>query len=239
MKKHLLLTVAAIAVLLLILLVTRIERGMNMQPRVVPNKTEKILILPHPSYESATSVENALLRRHSTRSFRPDPLSLGEISQLLWAAQGVTHNRGFRTAPSAGALYPLETYVVAGTVRDLTPGTYRYQPEKHQLLQVLDGDIRKSLCKESLGQEAVCMAPASIVFSAAFARTTGKYGKRGIRYSHMESGFAAQNVSLQAVSLGLATVVIGAFDDQEVGRVLSLPAGEETMLIIPVGKGRE
>lgn len=239
MKKHLLFTVAAIAVFLLILLVTRIEKGMDMQPRTVPNQPKKILTLPHPSYESATSVENALLRRHSTRSFRPDPLSLEEISQLLWAAQGVTHNRAFRTAPSAGALYPLETYVVAGNVRELPPGTYRYLPEKHQLLQVLAGDIRGALCKASLGQEPVCEAPASIVFSAAFARTTGKYGKRGIRYGHMESGFASQNVSLQAVSLGLATVVIGAFDDQELSRVLSLRAGEEPMLIIPVGKSRD
>jgi SagB-type dehydrogenase family enzyme len=239
MKNHLLIIVAAIAALLLVLLVTRLERGMNMQPRTVPDPPEKIRILPHPSHESVTSVENALLRRHSTRSFRPDPLSLGEISQLLWAAQGVTHNRAFRTAPSAGALYPLETYVVAGTIKDLPPGTYRYLPEKHQLLQVLAGDIRGALCKASLGQEPVCEAPASIVFSAAFARTTGKYGKRGIRYGHMESGSAAQNVSLQAVSLGLATVVIGAFDDQEVSRVLSLPAGEEPMLIIPVGKGRD
>jgi SagB-type dehydrogenase family enzyme len=239
MKRHLLFTLAAIAASLLILLVTRFERGMNMQPRTVPNPQEKVLILPHPCHESATSVEKALLSRHSTRSFRPDPLSPGEISQLLWAAQGVTHNRGFRTAASAGALYPLETYVVAGTVRDLPPGIYRYLPEKHQLLHVRAGDIRGALCKASLGQEPVCEAPASIVFSVAFARTTGKYGKRGIRYGHMESGFAAQNVSLQAVSLGLATVVIGAFDDQEVSRVLSLPAGEEPMFIIPVGKGRD
>jgi len=239
MKKYISFILAAIAALLIILLVTRLERGIDMQPRTVPDQPEMIIILPLPRYESAKSVEKALLHRHSTRSFRPDPLTLGEISQLLWAAQGVTHNGAFRTAPSAGALYPLETYVVAGNVRDLPPGMYRYQPKKHQLLQVLAGNLRGALCKASLGQEAVCQAPASIVFSAAFARTTGKYGKRGIRYGHMESGFAAQNASLQAVSLGLATVVIGAFDDQEVSRVLSLPAGEEPMLIIPVGKGRE
>ena len=197
---------------------------------------EKIVQLPRPSQESSTSIEKSLLRRRSIRQYRNSPLAIDEIGQLLWAAQGITHGRDFRSAPSAGALYPLETYLVAGNVTGLAPGLYRYIPHGHRLAQVLSGDRRRELYAAALHQDSVLEAPASIVFSAVFSRSTGKYGKRGIRYGHMESGTAAQNVSLQAVSLDLGTVVIGAFQDDEVRSVLSMPSGEDPMIIMPVGK---
>lgn len=195
-----------------------------------------IVHLPQPRYESPTSVEMALLERRSIREYRNEALTMDDLGQLLWAAQGITHGREYRTAPSSGALYPLETYVVAGNVKNLPAGIYRYTPHRHELAMMLPGDIRRELCNAALYQESIRKAPVSLVFSAVFARTTCKYGNRGIRYAHMEAGSATQNVSLQAVSLNIGTVVIGAFDDEAVRRALSMPLGEEPMLIMPVGK---
>ena len=206
-----------------------------MSLKTVTVSLKGTLHLPSPLDESTISIEEALRERRSQREYRQAPLSLEEVGQLLWAAQGITHGRGFRTAPSAGALYPLETYLVAGEVANLRSGVYRYLPHGHQLAPVLFGDMRKQLCSASLNQEPVCFAPAAIVFSAVYARSTGKYGRRGIRYAHMEAGAAAQNISLQAVSLQLGTVVIGAFDDDQVREVLSMPAKEDPLLIMPVG----
>jgi SagB-type dehydrogenase family enzyme len=228
---------AAFAVVLgIILFPAGLERGKLMRSKtttVYPNGT---VHLPSPKFESATSIEKALRERRSQREYRQGPLSLEEVAQLLWAAQGITHRWGFRTAPSAGALYPLETYLVAGEVRNLPSGVYRYLSHRHELALVLSGDMCSRLCSASLKQDPICTAPAAIVFSAVFARSTGKYGQRGIRYAHMEAGAAAQNVSLQAVSLNLGTVVIGAFDDQDVKRVLSMPDSEAPMIIMPVGR---
>ena len=196
----------------------------------------KIIQLPPARLDSATSIEKSLVDRRSIREYNKKPLTLEDIGQLLWAAQGITHDRISRTAPSAGGLYPLETYLVAGKVDSLEPGVYRYLPEGHRLALELSGDLRRKLCNESLYQDPVAEAPASIVFSAVFSRTTGKYGKRGIRYVHMEAGIAAQNVSLQSVSLNLETVIIGAFDDEGVRRVLAMTAEVEPLIIMPVGK---
>ncbi|HEY6006748.1 MAG TPA: SagB/ThcOx family dehydrogenase [Geobacteraceae bacterium] len=197
-----------------------------------------IVQLPQPRFDGGTSLEGALLARRSVRDYRDEPLTLAEIGQLLWAAQGVTAPDGFRTAPSAGALYPLELYVVAGKITGLLPGTYRYRPQTHTLTPVLAGDRRGELCAAALHQAAIRKAPASLVFSAVLARTTGKYGKRGVRYVYMDHGHAAQNVCLQAVALDLGTVVIGAFDDDDVKRVMSLSPGEEPLAIMPVGRAR-
>lgn len=192
--------------------------------------------LPKPSLEGRLSLEQTLLQRRSVRQYGESPLTLPEISQLLWAAQGVTHARGFRTAPSAGALYPLETYVVVGRVTGLPEGVYHYSPHSHALTRKLEGDRRDELSRAALGQSPVKNAPASIVFTAFHDRTTGRYGQRGIQYVHMEAGHAAQNVSLQAVSLGLGTVVIGAFQDDAVKGVLALDSRETPLYVIPVGR---
>jgi len=192
--------------------------------------------LPEPKYDSNTSVEQALLKRRSVRVYKDEPLALTEVLQLLWAAQGITDPRGFRTAPSAGALYPLELYVVAGNVNDLPDGIYKYKPHKHELAMVVEGDKRTELCNAALDQPSIKDAAAVIVFSAVYERTTGKYGERGIRYVHMEVGHAAQNIYLQAVSLNLGLVVIGAFDDEEVKKIMNMEDKEQPLYIIPVGK---
>jgi SagB-type dehydrogenase family enzyme len=198
-------------------------------------KTE-IIKLPEPIKDSATSIEEALLNRRSVRSYKDSPLTLSEVSQLLWAAQGVTSARGLRTAPSAGALYPLEVYVVSGNVDGLPDGVYQYRPDKHEIALVVRGDKRGELCRAALGQTSVRNAAAVIVFSAVYERTGMKYGDRGIQYVHMETGHAAQNVFLQAVPLELGTVVIGAFYDGAVREVLKMPDGEQPLYIMPVGR---
>lgn len=151
------------------------------------------------------------------------------------AAQGVTHGDNARTAPSAGALYPLELYLVAGEVRALAPGIYRYVPGKHQLEPVATGDLRRQLCAAALAQECVAAGAAVFVFTAVERRTTRKYGPRGVRYVHIEVGHAAQNLALQATALGLGTVTVGAFDDAAVACLLQLPAGEAPLYLMPVG----
>ena len=197
----------------------------------------KKIELPQPEYDSKTSVEQALLERRSVRVYEDEPLTLMEVSQLLWAAQGVTHTRrGFRTAPSAGALYPLEVYVVIGNVEGIKQGVYKYKPQEHELIKVWHGNVRDELTRAALGQNCVGNSAIVIVFSAIYERTTKKYGERGIRYVHMEAGHAAQNVSLQAVSLNLGTVVVAAFRDEEVKEVLGLPAEEQPLCIMPVGQ---
>jgi SagB-type dehydrogenase family enzyme len=194
--------------------------------------------LPESQYDSSSSVESALLKRRSIRTYSDEPITLAEVSQLLWAAQGVTHHRGFRTAPSAGALYPLEIYIVAGKVAGLAAGIYKYKPNPHELLKIVDGDKRAQLSRAALNQTAVNNAPIVILFSAVYHRTTVKYGQRGIRYAFIEVGHSAQNVCLQAVSLGLGTVPIGAFNDHKVKKILNCEVHEEPVYIMPVGRLR-
>ena len=195
-----------------------------------------VIELPEPRLTGDTSVEEALSTRRSIREYRDEPLTLSDVSQLLWAAQGITDKRGFRTAPSAGALYPLELYLVAGNVTDIPAGIYKYSPYKHNLTRIVDGDKRDELAAAALGQECVRRCSAAIVFSAVYERTTGKYGKRGIRYVHIEVGHAAENLHLQAVSLNLGTVAVGAFFDDEVKQIMNLPEDEEPLYIMPVGR---
>ena len=193
--------------------------------------------LPEPETTGHTPVEAALAARRSVREYARKSLTLGEAAQLLWAAQGITSERGFRTAPSAGARYPLELYVIAGQVENLPAGIYRYIPHRHALVRTAVGDRRPELSEAALGQSCVRYAPAVFAFAAVYERTTARYRKRGIRYVHIEVGHAAQNLSLQAVSLGLGTVPVGAFRDDAVKRVLGLPDGEEPLYMIPVGRG--
>lgn len=208
---------------------------------VVPGKEstgeamEKTHSLPAPRHTGQVSVEQALNERRSVRSFRSEPLTLEALSQLLWAAQGITDARGYRTAPSAGALYPLEVYVVAGKVTGLSPGVYAYEPRGHRLRLVRAGDRRRELSSAALGQSCVESGAVALVFSAVYERVTGKYGARGERYAHIEAGHAAQNVCLQAVSLDLGTVVVGAFRDGAVKKVIGMKDKEAPLYIMPVG----
>ena len=210
--------------------------GCGTGESVSPAGESASIALPEPVNDSDTSVEEALRERRSVRDYRREALTLKQVGQLLWSAQGVTAGDGRRTAPSAGALYPLEVYAVIGNVDGIAPGVYRYRPDSHTLVRVLDGDQRKDLSRAALNQTWVSQAAIDIVITAVYERTTGKYGERGIRYVHMEAGHAAQNVYLQAVSLKLGTVTIGAFDDDGVKRVLGLPVDEEPLYIMPVGR---
>jgi SagB-type dehydrogenase family enzyme len=193
--------------------------------------------LPQPKYDSKFSIEKTLLERRSVRNYKDEPLTLAEVSQLLWAAQGITDKaNGLRTAPSAGALYPLETYLVAGKVTGLPAGLYKYKPRGHELEKIADGDKRTELSKAALGQSSVSQAPVVIAISVVYERITGKYGQRGIRYADMETGHVGENVALQAVALGLGTVMVGAFNDDSVKKVLALPTEEKPLYLIPVGR---
>lgn len=193
--------------------------------------------LPEPAYESEVSVEEALKERRSVREYKDEPLNITHISQLLWAAQGITQeDTGFRTAPSAGALYPLEVYVAVGNAADLSEGIYRYDPHGHGLYLLQRGDFRDNLYSAALSQPPVREAPAVIIISSVDDRITPRYGERGIRYADMEAGHAAQNIYLQSVSLDLGIVVIGAFDDEDIGDIVKMTAGERPLYLIPVGK---
>jgi SagB-type dehydrogenase family enzyme len=196
----------------------------------------EVINLPEPQYDSDVSIEQSLLNRRSIRSYTGEPLTLQEVSQLIWAAQGITDPGGFRTAPSAGALYPLELYLVVGDVEDLTSGVYRYEPDGHQLSRIIDGDKRAKLADAALAQSWVKEGAISIVFTAVYERTTVKYGDRGIRYVHMEVGHAAQNLCLQATAMGLGVVTVGAFHDEQVTELLNLPGNEQPLYIIPIGR---
>ena len=193
--------------------------------------------LPEPKYDSSVSIEQAMLERRSVRTYQDEPLTLSEVAQVLWSAQGITDSkRAYRTAPSAGALFPLEVYVVIGNVDGIAEGVYKYKPDKHELTKISGGDVRDKLAVAALGQACVRKGAIAIVFSAIYERTTRKYSDRGVRYVHMEAGHAAQNVCLQAVSLNLGTVVVGAFRDDEVSKILNLSDEEQPLYILPVGK---
>jgi len=179
------------------------------------------------------SLEKAIAARRSWRDFSPQPLTLEQISKLAWAAQGQEPRNRYRTAPSAGATYPLELFVVS------SEGLFRYLPASHSLEKLTDQDIRAALASAAWGQEFIAQAPLTLVFAAQFARTTGRYGQRGIRYVYMEAGHAAQNVHLQAEALGLGSVAVGAFDDAAVSKVLSLPKELEPLYMVVVGRWRD
>lgn len=211
--------------------------------------TENVIRLPAPRSDGPMSVERALQARRSVRSFTRESVSLQVISQLAWAAQGITRRAeapagwqwgtwqgGRRTAPSAGALYPLELYAVCGAVNDLSPGIYKYKPQTHQLALVRAGDHRLKLSAAAMGQQWMGAAPCIFVVGAVFARTEVKYGQRAARYVHIEAGHAVENICLQAVALELGSTMVGAFRDSEVKEVLGMAKDEEPLAIVPVGK---
>ncbi|MEE8637793.1 MAG: SagB/ThcOx family dehydrogenase [Candidatus Margulisiibacteriota bacterium] len=191
----------------------------------------KIIELPEPKILGKVSLEESIFRRRSERSYDKDKdISMEQLSQILWAAQGITDTSfGFRAAPSAGALYPLHIYVAK------KDGVFRYIPDGHKLIQLSEEDIRPSLNRASLGQSFIREAPVDIIISGNFAITQAKYGARAFRYVCMEIGHVAENIHLQAVALGLGTVPIGAFWDDVVKKNLDLPDNQDPLYIIPIG----
>jgi SagB-type dehydrogenase family enzyme len=185
--------------------------------------------------EAAEFLEYLLRTRRSVRRFRAEPVPLNSVAQLVWAAQGNVNEAGLRTVPSAGALYPLTVYAVAGHVDGLNSGVYKYVPRTHNLACVQESDLRDALSVAAFGQVWVRHAPVDLVITADFTRTTDRYHDRGLRYVYMEAGHAAENVYLLATALGLGTVAIGAFDDDLVVRTLHLPVAEHPLYIMPIG----
>ena len=192
--------------------------------------------LPEPAVSGGMSVEQALRERRSVRAYTGEPLTLVEVGQLLWAAQGVTTDWGGRTAPSAGALYPLELYVVAGAVDGLEAGVYRYEPSGHRVEGIITGDVREELSAVSLQQESVRDGAAVFVLSGVYERTRSRYGDRAERYVHIEVGHAAQNLALQATALGLGCVVVGSFGDDDLKDLLAMSVDESPLYVVPVGR---
>ncbi len=194
--------------------------------------------LPDPAHKGTMSVEEAIQQRRSRRVFQDKPLTKQELAQVLWAAQGITGERGKRASPSAGATYPMDVYAVvgAGGCADLAAGVYRYQPRDHSLAIQTKGDKRANLAAAALGQRFVAQAPVVIVLTAEYERTTRRYGERGIRYVHMEAGHVGENVYLQAEALGLGTCAVGAFPEEEVSKLLEFPQTHTPLYLMPVGK---
>ncbi len=195
-----------------------------------------MVTLPKPAKDGTLSVEAAMDKRKSLRSYAAGALSIAEVSQLLWAAQGINRPNGMRTAPSAGALYPLEVYLIAGNVDDLSPGVYLYHPHNHALELINGADLRADLARAALRQSCIAKGAIDLVLAGVYEQTAMKYGSRAHQYVHMEIGHAAQNIYLQAAALDLGTVVVGAFDDEEVQHVLKMKKNETPLCIMPVGR---
>ena len=177
-----------------------------------------------------------MARRRSIRAYKPGPLTGEEVPQILWAAQGITGDNGFRAAPSGGATYPLETYLIAGNVTGIEPGLYHYVPASHSLSLMKEGNLRAELSEAALGQPCIQGSAAVIVFSDIYERTTDRYGDRGKMYVHMDVGHAAQNVLLQATALGLGAVPVGAFRTRTIAGLLGFPETELPLYLLPIGR---
>jgi SagB-type dehydrogenase family enzyme len=184
------------------------------------------------------SVEEAIWKRRSVRNYLRKPITLGQLSQVLWAAQGVTDRQsGYRAAPSPGAKYTLEIYVFTreGGVAELPSGVYHYEPYTHRITRVKTGDYTSSLQSAAGGQEQVGQAAAIIAATGVFARATVKYGERGIQYAIQESGSTAENIYIESTALRLGTVMIGAFDDDQVSQLIGTTKGEKPLFLMPLG----
>lgn len=189
-----------------------------------------VIRLAQPNLKAGMPLVETLAGRRSVRAFTGEDVTVEQIGQLLWAAQGITETRrGMRTAPSSGALYPLETYVV------LPSGVYHYNPHLHELTRKIKGDRRRELKKAGLGQGPLGKAPVVFVFTAVYERTAAKYGSRATRYVDMEVGHACQNLLLQATALSLGGVPMGAFSDERVADLLKLAKNETPLYLVPVG----
>jgi len=222
-----------------------------MSLRAKRSNLQPIIKLPPPQLKGKVSIEEAITKRRSIRRYRPESLTLSQLSQILWSAQGITRDGKLRAAPSAGATYPLEIFAVIGkqaiiviaseakqspSREELPAGIYHYEVDSHSLGLHFRGDLRLDLARAALDQGFIADAPVNIVICAIYPRTSYTYGRRGERYVHMEVGHVGENIHLQAVALGLATVEIGAFDDEEVRKVLGLEEQIKPLYIMPIGK---
>jgi len=204
-------------------------------PKPAAPATPASVALPKANTDGTMSLEKALATRRSLRSMAATPLSLEQLGQLCWAAQGITDDKGHRTAPSARASYPLQLYVIAGAVTGLAPGLYRYEPATHALATLAAGDQRAAFEGHAVGQEWIARAPAIFVISGAVEKMPGG-NERGSAFMNVEAGLAAQGFFLQATALGLGSTYVGGFKPAEAREALKLPAGEEVLAVLPVGR---
>lgn len=220
--------------------------GINQNCQDLNRREPLIIDLPSPSFQSEISIEEAIKLRSSVRTFSDSSVSINEISQLLWAAYGITRPNklykslrgGYRTVPSAGALYPLELYLCTGNITGLDNGIYWYRSDGHKLIRVIPDDQREVISGATVGQKHFKSAAAVIIITADFGRTESKYGKRGTtRYVYMEAGHSAQNIYLQATSLNIGVCVVGAFNDKKIIDLIKMK-DEYPLYIIPLGKKR-
>ena len=194
--------------------------------------------LPPAVTNGAISVEEALQRRRTVRTYGPQALGLPQLAQLMWAAQGITGKSGFkRAAPSAGALYPMDVYAVVGeaAVHTLDAGIYHYTPENHALVLVAVGDFRAGVAGACLSQQWMAKAPLHVVITAEYDRARRKYGQRTVRYAMIEAGHIGQNLFLQAEALDLKAGILGAFHDRDLNRLMQIPSAHEPLLVMPIG----
>ena len=199
---------------------------------------EEAMNLKAPLPDGSVSVERAIKQRRTVRSFMDRPVSVQQFSQILWAGQGITQDRGFkRAAPSGGALYPMDLYASIGvnSVVGMEEGVYHYEPRDHSVQKIAEGDWRRDVAVASLNQMWMADAAMLIIVTAEYNRITIKYGKRGIRYALIESGCIGQNIFLQSQGLGLEAGIVGAFKDREVANLLGIEKTREPLIILPVG----
>ena len=209
-----------------------------MSLRAKRSNPQFVIKLPPPQLKGKMSLEEAIASRRSVRRYRSELLTPSQLSQILWSAQGITGAGRLRAAPSAGATYPLEIFAFIGkqAIEGLQAGIYHYDVDNHSLVLHQSGDLRKELARAALDEGFIASAPLDIVICALYPRTSYRYGRRGERYVHMEVGHVGENIHLQAVALGLATVEVGAFDDEEVRKVLGVEEQIKPLYIMPIGK---
>jgi SagB-type dehydrogenase family enzyme len=232
MKKSKFLTVSVKTIVLFAIIVTLFQTHIELRFAQAQERTSGTMVInfPQPAVDGPVSIEKALLERRSVRSYKNEPLTMADISQILWAAQGITEpKRGLRTTPSARAMYLLNTYLIVGNVTGLSEGMYKYQPQGHKIVKVANGDKKAHLYK-AVGQVPIKNAPATLVFSGMSDRSSNP------RWMYLEGGHVAQNVFLQAQSLKLGTVIIGGFKDEEVRKALNLSEKEQPIYIMPLGR---
>jgi len=191
--------------------------------------------LDNPQREGGAPLWDVFDSRRSVRHFKDAPMTKSELSQLLWAAQGITNQgSGFRTAPSAGALYPVETYLVVNSVEDVEPGVYHYAVDKHELDQLRVGDFRMPVAQAALDQEMAYRANVVFIWTAVFERSKWKYNQRAYRYVYLDAGHIAQNVALAAVALDFGSCQIGALYDDEVNALIDIDGVVESVIYMTV-----
>jgi SagB-type dehydrogenase family enzyme len=197
----------------------------------------KIIPLSKEFPAKSLSIVDALRKRRSVRSFSPKPLSLDALSFLLWAATGVQRKEQgyeFRTVPSAGALYPIETYLVVNNVEDLEKALYHYSIEAHTLEELKAGDFAEKMAHAALEQKMCVKAPVVMVWTAVFERSKWKYAQRAYRYVYLDAGHIAQSLALSATGIGLGSCQVGAFFDDEINRIIGVDGVEESVLYLSV-----